>query len=365
MTFRRAVYRLHLCLGLVAGGWLAVIGATGAMLVFGREMDAWLRPDLLRVRPAAVSVGLDRMAEQVHRDFSDEPIFRIRLPQHDEESVEFWLTSTIGRRVYADPYQGRVLGSAGPRDSLLGIVRDLHVELLVGKLGRTLVGMCGVCLLVIAISGLRLWWPGKRGWRRAFQRPASASRHVRLHWWHRSLGAVAALPLLLSGATGTALVFDAAAQTTTTFITGLSPPAGPPRVAPAESDRAIPRLDEAIQIATATIPDAKPTWLWMPTTTNEVLAVRLRAPGEWHENGRSFVYLNASTMLVLNAVDARDSEDASRVTNQFYPMHTGTVGGLGMRAILMLAGMSIAALWTTGAASRWGRTRSRSSPAVV
>ena len=50
---KQTVWRLHSLLGLVAGLGLLAIGLSGSLLMFSREIDGVLRPDIVRVTPAA------------------------------------------------------------------------------------------------------------------------------------------------------------------------------------------------------------------------------------------------------------------------------------------------------------------------
>lgn len=363
MSFRRFLKRTHLTIGLAAGVWLAILGLSGAILVFGRELDRWVRPELLCVTPAERHVTWDELADTVRRYAPEEPLFRIRLPQRADESAEFWLTSVNGRRVYIDHYTGRILGDAGADDSFVGFVRRLHVELLMGKFGRTFVGVCGLCLAIICITGLRLWWPGRRGLRQVLRRPASSASHVRLHWQHRSLGAVVALPLLLTAVTGAALVFDDTARHITSFATQLPPAASPPDGNETQSgtrrETKLASVDQAIRVAADALSNATTTWIWLPTKSNSALTVRLKTPGEWHPNGRNFVYLDAATLQVRGIVDVRHAQDVTLVTNQFYPLHVGSYGGVGTRWFVATCGLAPAMLLITATGGVWLRKQRR------
>jgi uncharacterized iron-regulated membrane protein len=51
---------------------------------------------------------------------------------------------------------------------------DLHVNLLSGNVGRLVNGVAAVFVLVLSLTGMVLWWPGIRTWRRGLTiQPAS------------------------------------------------------------------------------------------------------------------------------------------------------------------------------------------------
>ena len=62
------------------------------------------------------------------------------------------------------------------------LLADLHDNLFTGTTGRVVNGVLAVATLVIALSGLVIWWPGIRTWRRSITVPR------RLGWrrttWH-------------------------------------------------------------------------------------------------------------------------------------------------------------------------------------
>src|SRR4029077_15712162 len=65
-----------------------------------------------------------------------------------------------------NPYTGADLGDSVP----LGIrvvskLIELHDDLLAGKTGRTVNGAGALLLVVIALTGIVVWWPGIKTWR--------------------------------------------------------------------------------------------------------------------------------------------------------------------------------------------------------
>src|ERR1700674_5661800 len=44
MSIRKILLNLHLCAGLAAAAFLALLGITGSLIVFEDEIDSWLNP---------------------------------------------------------------------------------------------------------------------------------------------------------------------------------------------------------------------------------------------------------------------------------------------------------------------------------
>jgi uncharacterized iron-regulated membrane protein len=49
----------------------------------------------------------------------------------------------------------------------LRVIVELHWNLLMGRAGRVYVGWLGLAMLMLGISGLIHWWPGRGRWRSA------------------------------------------------------------------------------------------------------------------------------------------------------------------------------------------------------
>jgi uncharacterized iron-regulated membrane protein len=80
-----------------------------------------------------------------------------------------------------DPYAIEDMGESYPP-----IVRamewlvSLHDDLLADSVGRKINGIGGACMLVLALTGMILWWPGQRAWVRSLYVPLNTARPL----WH-------------------------------------------------------------------------------------------------------------------------------------------------------------------------------------
>lgn len=58
---------------------------------------------------------------------------------------------------FIDPYQEKILKIYQRNNSFDPIISKIHTELLMGNLGKILLGLSGIGLLILAITGLYLW----------------------------------------------------------------------------------------------------------------------------------------------------------------------------------------------------------------
>ncbi|MDM7923318.1 MAG: PepSY-associated TM helix domain-containing protein, partial [Pyrinomonadaceae bacterium] len=179
MTIRKAILTAHLYLGLASGLLFSATGLTGSLLVFSEELDHWANPTLLTVVPGTAPADLSAIEASVSERFPNEAVYRIRMPRSDEETIEFWMGRAGDLRVYADPYTGNILGSRRFSETWRGLLFGFHTELFSGERGKTVLGIGGFVLIAIGLTGIVLWWRGRRnllrglrvnvrnGWRRA------------------------------------------------------------------------------------------------------------------------------------------------------------------------------------------------------
>jgi uncharacterized iron-regulated membrane protein len=101
-----------------------------------------------------------------------------------DQAVDIWLRrgDDIKRRLF-DPRIGSDLGESVPTGiRLVSKLLDLHDNLLAGETGRKVNGFGALAVLAVAATGLVIWWPGIKTWRR------SLTLHRGVGWkrqtWH-------------------------------------------------------------------------------------------------------------------------------------------------------------------------------------
>lgn len=359
---RRFVFKLHLYTGLLAGLLLVLSGLTGSALVFREELEALAHPERLVVAPQGERVALDRVMQTVRRAYPGDRPFAIRMPRAPQEAYLIKLNSAHDRFVYVDPSNGRLLGAHRQKQSVLGWIVLLHTELLAGETGKTVLGIGGLLLVGLCVTGLVLWWPRNGKISQGFTVRWSA-RRKRLNFdLHRVSGFYASLLLLLTASTGAAFVFNKTAVSLVDAVTASAPRAAPPRAEPGRPGNATHSLDMLLRQADRVFP-APTTWIGLPQTPGAPLVVRKKLPQERHPNGRNFVYLDPYSGRVLQVEHALAAPLGTRVFNTFYPLHTGAMGGMPMQILQVVVGLAPTLLLVTGFIIWMGRRKRKRSEA--
>jgi uncharacterized iron-regulated membrane protein len=123
--------------------------------------------------------------------------------------IEIWFEQD-GQQIERlfNPYTGEDVGEALPF-GIRAVVwsADLHNELLFGDVGKRINGVGSVLVSVLAVTGIVLWWPGTRLWRRGLTVQWRA-RWPRFNWdLHHAVGFWFFPLLALWGFTGIYLAF--------------------------------------------------------------------------------------------------------------------------------------------------------------
>ena len=360
MTARRLVVKLHLYTGLFVGLLLVVSGLTGSVLVFREELEALAHPHLLVSDGAGERVAVEDVVAAVQRAYPADKPFAIRMPRAPHETYLVKLNSAHDRFVYVDPYSGSILGAHRQRESVLGWLSLLHTELLAGEAGETAVGLGGLLLLGLCMTGLVAWWPRNGRFSQGFKVQWSA-RWKRLNFdLHRATGIYTVLFLSITAATGAAFVFNNTAIDLVDAATASAPRPPAPRLAPDRSGASARTLDALLHTADRALP-LPTTWISLPQTPTAPLVVRKKRPDEAHPNGRNFVYLDPRSGAVLQVERDLSAPRGTRVFNALYPLHVGAIAGTPTRGLQAGVGVAPLVLLATGFVMWKNRSKRKSA----
>jgi uncharacterized iron-regulated membrane protein len=170
MRLRTVLFWTHLTAGLVAGIVILIMSVTGTLLAFQQSVLKIVERSQRYVEVPANGKRLD----------VDVLLERVRLAAPDVEPTTVTLDSdpratasiALGQRgtVFVNPYTGDVLGTGSARArgfyrTVTSWHRYLSVEGERRATARAITGACNAAFLILAVSGLYLWWPRQWTWR--------------------------------------------------------------------------------------------------------------------------------------------------------------------------------------------------------
>jgi uncharacterized iron-regulated membrane protein len=169
LWLRRAVFQIHLWNGIGLGLYIFFISVTGSVLVYRNELyvAATMEPILLPGSGPQLSDA--ELAEAAVRAHPDHRVVRIVRAHNPDQAVEVLIArGDETTRWLFDPRRGTELGPVSePGVWLVTKLIELHADLLAGPGGRRVNGLGAVAAFLSAITGLAIWWPGVKRWRRS------------------------------------------------------------------------------------------------------------------------------------------------------------------------------------------------------
>lgn len=352
---RRMLFQIHLWAGILLSLYLAIIGISGSLLVFEDEFTAFALPKTRAQAAATGRLRLEDLLEASERATPGARAYFVSFPQNGRPFYRVWLKDGAGRQTVlaADAATGALL--PGPRP-WIEWVHDLHIYLLLGPSGLIVNGVGAGALLLLALTGLVLWWPGVAHWTRALWvrrrsgwRRINFDLHSAIGFW--TLGLV--LWWAISGVYFAWPVQFARAVNAVSRIEGMRPPAIPRETSGAGGHA---DLDTMIDAARRATPGGSVSGIALPPPTggNVIVYVDRRTPGDFSH--RDIHYFGAASGRLLATWHYGENRTAGDwFLWAMHPLHFGTLWGLGPKILWALAGLSLPALSVTGLLMYWNR----------
>ena len=358
---RRLLVRLHLWLGLAIGLLWALQGLTGAMLVFHREVD--------RLAMASVADGpmtsLERIGASVEASVGARPE-RIGIAdgRGDLLTAEYRTVAGERRSLLVEARSARIVGDRAqdPDSPFEGAASrwlyTLHEALLLGERGETLIGISGLFLFSMTVTGLWIGWPRRGSWRAAAAPRLWRTTRQRLYGWHRLIGLGAGLLLLLTVPAGIYMIFSAEIRPALARVVPHRL-AYLPQAAPTFGSATV-SADAALGSARRLFPGAAFVRIAMPSAKSPAYMIRLRQAGETRAwSGVTAVWIDARSGATLSVYDPLVAPLSNRLADAAFSVHSGEIGRLPGRLLVMLAGLSLPVLYATGVWAWWRKRRKR------
>ncbi|QXV63950.1 PepSY domain-containing protein [Mucilaginibacter sp. 21P] len=361
----------HTYLGVIAGAIVALIGVTGSILVFQDEIDRALNPELFRVAARSHRLNFAEVAE----------IMKVRYPEYQVTAIgnsdvtNLNLPYRISVRqnknadgvteLYLNPFNGELTGKRNFQSSLMQVVMRLHMSLLLDLPGRLLAGVSTLVLLIITISGLRLWIPAKwKQFRSVLTVKFDASFKRQNYDWHNVIGFYTAPFVIMLCLTGFSLNIGIIAAPAL-IMTGGERIGVLGKLINAKSTvkaGATPlSLDQLLRIAGSVMPNGQIKDISFPAKRVGTYTLEVVNPGKIYPVKTDILMIDQySGQVVFNST--RDFQPIGKAyINWLKPVHYGSFGGLPTKILALLAGLSPLVLFITGVIIWWPRYRKQSA----
>lgn len=346
MKLRQIALVLHRYVGVMVGILLAIVSLTGSLLVFWKELNVFLNPQMFQVIPQSDRVSVQFVVDTVRSAYPDWQLNFLELPRALDSvyTARMLLNSGDFTYVYLNPYTGEVLGSQEWGRTVMSFIYNFHISLLGGKAGETVVGICGLLLLLLSVTGIILW-PGWKKLVAGFAIRWRSALQLINYDLHKVGGILSCVFLIAIASTGTAMIFH------TQFKGVIYSLVGTPKLLELTSTmvaNAPPvTADIILQKADLALP-GKTIYITFPSKRQGTFVVRKRLVGDIHPNGSSNVYLDRYSGQLLRVENGFTAPVASQIINLLFPLHIGAFGGLTTRILYVFIGLTPTLLSITG-----------------
>ena len=383
---RRLWLQAHLYLGLLAGFIIAIVGLTGAILVFYEELQELLNAEQIRiVAPPVAERRLRPLDEIIAAADTIKPansrFDKLYYPRHEDTAYKLLYyqpapakaepdESGDGYYVFVNPYTAQATGKQLWHPyrrywgrPLVSFVMQLHYCLLLDTPGMVFVGIMSTLALLSVLSGLIVWWPLTGKWHLALtiKRGTGSIRYnYDLHKVSGFYSALVLLAVLFSG------VYFNLPDNVNALVRQFSPLQRPN----AWEGMATSQLHSDVK------EDQKPI---SPGQAEEIVSLRhpggqmwmLSSPADTHGTyyiwkhevaelsrfiGYREIAIDQYSGKILKVYDAGSGSAGDVFLDWQWPLHCGHAFGWPGRILVMLTGLACPVLFVTGVV-RWLQKR--------
>ena len=334
---KKLLVTLHLVVGVVAAVFLISLSLSGAVIAFENELNHAVHPDLTDVTVAGQPLNWDVFKAKVEQQTPGWKLIRIYFADEPDRSTYVRLRSTTThkiRHVYVNQYTGAVLGSTEDGNNWILKVHDLHVNFLSGKAGNEIVTWASFGLLVLALTGIVLWWP-----RKVYRVTTGTSLPRKNRDLHFSVGFWSSGAMLLFALTGLGLHYQ------TGKLLGLLNTSSAAKRLPGQGTT----IEGMMAAARAALPGATIPRLLLPEKAGDPVFLYQRFPEDKTPAGRSFTTIDPKTGDILSVGSTRTAPLLQTALVQYTrEIHTGTLLGLPTKILVVVFALMLTVLAVTG-----------------
>lgn len=340
MPSRPQLLVFHRRLALIVAPLLFLQALTGTMVLFRAELMRVSMSEPSERLNATAGVPISAMVAAASRSEPGYNPVRLFLPASARDATFVQMTGPDGatRYVALDPANVQVLAAGPiwrfPAEAAL----QIHYRLLDGHFGMAVVLLNAVALMVMSATGMLYWWPGRQRLAKALAIRSAAPPRARLRQWHRSIGVILTPVMLFSATTGLLLILPDLAAPAVRAATAFSPPAAG-------------SIDRAFTRAMSEFPGASVRDIRIAAADR--MDVNFRAP-RYNSQAVDVVSVRLSDGALLKRTPAELNPAAWQT---WLPLHSGTAMGAPGRILLLIEGLALMILTTTGPLMWWQARR--------
>ncbi len=353
MKKKNRLWAIHSWTGLYAGIAIAFLSLTGAAALFRSEFDTLLNPGLRIVKPGETKMTMSSVVEKVKAQHPDKHLFEVELPVHSTGTWNIRLLAKEQERlfpvfweVFVNPYTGEMLGQRNYYKTFSYYLRNLHVRFYEGFYGRQIVGLAGLALLVSTITGLLIY--GRFMKKQAFGTIRKKNLRISQADYHKLIGSAALIFNLMIAITGAWLGLQPYLQKWMDIDRPNTFQRSPQPFSKAD-DLACPvDFDRAYEAARLHFPTLMPTLIRPSNNGDGTITILGDVPRQVYERNSNKIVLDKKNYKPLFIYNISEAHAGAKLFFVQESLHFGDFGGLGLKILYCLLGLTSGFLSITG-----------------
>lgn len=343
MTLRsktRLIFKIHSYTGIITGIAMLLIGISGSILVFSRDLDRWIYRDIQEVRAEGARISLDSGYALMRSRFPEMTYLTYDgLPQRAEASFHFFMMKDgVQYKAFLNPYTGEVLHHGERYDYWMDWLLFFHYTFTIHVWGEFAAAVLSVTLLISIVTGVIVY-------RKYVIKVLSFNVPLRLKNWRTTSSGLHRIVGVWS------LVFHVIIAITAIWMLRHTFTISHFRDNAVGIEERFPvinfSIDSTLTAIATRYPDFHAEFLTLPETEG--------APAYFygHTRGVSFWYANYydevqtdGNILAARFLDQKSI--AEKIESMAYPVHAGHYGNILVKIIYCLGGLTPALLSITG-----------------
>lgn len=349
-------FKIHMILGLSAGFVLLVVGLTGSVLSFEKEILNTINKDSYIVEVTSASrLSTKEILEKFQEKIPNSKINAITFSEDKNSSFTINVagegkTARKGVDYFINPYNAEILPTVEGKE-FFKFIENIHRRLAIGDVGKQIVAASVLCLLVLMFSGIYVYWPRiKNGFLKSLTFNFRQKNRAFLSTMHSVIGMWVIPFYLVSSVTGLYWSYDWF-NTSLHVISGVEKPKREPKKDLSKVGNktliSYDDLQKAVDLFNQKIENYENANIKLASKDN-VYTFTYLDKNAVHDRAKNEISLNINSNEIIKHEKFEDKPLNERLMKSILVLHTGEYFGLIGKILMFLASSSMAIFTITG-----------------
>ncbi|PLY05198.1 MAG: sulfite reductase [Arcobacter sp.] len=369
--YKKVLFKIHLVLGLTAGIVLLVVGLTGSLLSFDKEILHFVNQDSYIVEISDKKrLSTKELLEKFKEKFPQSKVNGITFSKDLKSTVVINIAGSKGKakrrgiNYYINPYTAEVLPNVEGQ-GFFKFIENIHRRLAAGDVGKQIVGASVLCLLLLMFSGVYIYWPRvKRAFFKSFTFSFKYKGRAFISAMHSAIGMWVIPFYLLASLTGLYWSYDFFNEALHK-ISGVEKQRKVPRNKKPEVKRdlnntklKLNEIQETVELFHTNIKDyTKANFRF--NNKKGVYSISYLEKTSVHERARNQVLIDINTKKIVKHEKFEDKPLNERLMKSILALHTGEYFGLVGQIAMFISSLFMVLFTVTGFIMYFKRKRKK------